>query len=305
MKIKVSAPGKLLLFGEHSVVYGYPCLVTAVDKRIFIEGEMIEGSEDQIFTPQVKENKFVLEAIRIIKEKFQIKKAIRISTFGDFSHRVGLGSSSAVTVATLKLLSELFGIEMSQKQIFDFSYEVVLNIQKVGSGFDVAVATFGKTIYFVKAGKVIEPINVDNLPLMVGYSQIKADTPTLILKVAEMHKIEKEKTEIIFQKITALVEKAKNNIANFELVGRLMTENHQLLKELGVSTEKLDHLVEAAVDAGAWGAKLSGAGGGDCMICLVNPLKRKWVEDAIIKEGGEIIKVQNNAQGVIIEEKID
>jgi len=210
-----------------------------------------------------------------------------------------------VTVATLKLLSELFGIEMSQKQIFDFSYEVVLNIQKVGSGFDVAVATFGKTIYFVKAGKVIEPINVDNLPLMVGYSQIKADTPTLILKVAEMHKIEKEKTEIIFQKITALVEKAKNNIANFELVGRLMTENHQLLKELGVSTEKLDHLVEAAVDAGAWGAKLSGAGGGDCMICLVNPLKRKWVEDAIIKEGGEIIKVQNNAQGVIIEEKID
>ena len=72
MKIKVSAPGKLLLLGDHAVVYGYPCIVTAVDKRLYVEAEIINDSENKIIAPQVKESRFVLESIATFKEKFKI-----------------------------------------------------------------------------------------------------------------------------------------------------------------------------------------------------------------------------------------
>ena len=80
-----------------------------------------------------------------------------------------------------------------------------------------------------------------------------------------------------------------------------MTENHNLLRKLGVSIDILDKMVEAALDASALGAKLSGAGGGDCMIALVSKAKKQAVEKAIEKVGGEIVKVNNNAEGVRIE----
>ena len=106
--IQTSAPGKLLLLGDYAVVYNNPCLVTAVDKRLYVEAEIIEADEDEIITPQVKESRFVLETIAYFKETFSIRQSVRIKTQGDFSHQVGLGSSSAVTVATLEALNQLF-----------------------------------------------------------------------------------------------------------------------------------------------------------------------------------------------------
>ena len=303
MKIKVSAPGKLMLLGEHAVVYGYPCIVTAVDKRLYVEAEIINKKDDEIITPQVKESRFVLETIVEFKEKFKIKKSVRVITNGDFSHNVGLGSSSAVTVATFVALSSLFKAAISRREIFDLSYKVNLKIQGVGSGFDIAAATYGGILYFVSGGKVIEPLNIDSLSLVVGYSGIKADTPYYVRRVAETFKLKQQKLQEIFKKISKLVELAKISLTrkNFEDLGKLMTENHNLLRKLGVSIDILDKMVEAALDASALGAKLSGAGGGDCMIALVSKAKKQAVEKAIEKVGGEIVKVNNNAEGVRIE----
>ena len=303
MKIKVSAPGKLMLLGEHAVVYGYPCIVTAVDKRLFVEAEIINKKDDEIITPQVKESRFVLETIADFKEKFKIKKSVKVVTNGDFSHNVGLGSSSAVTVATFVALSSLFKVSISKREIFDLSYKVNLKIQGVGSGFDIAAATYGGILYFVSGGKVIEPLNIDSLSLVVGYSGVKADTPYYVRRVAETFKLKQQKLQEIFKKISKLVELAKISLTrkNFEDLGKLMTENHNLLRKLGVSIDILDKMVEAALDASALGAKLSGAGGGDCMIALVSKAKKQAVEKAIEKVGGEIVKVNNNAEGVRIE----
>ncbi len=303
MKVKTSAPGKLMLFGDHAVVYGYPCIVTAVDKRLYVEAEIINNDEDQIITPQVKESRFVLESIAQFKKQFKIKKNVRIITQGDFTHNVGLGSSSAVTVATFKALSSLFQIPVTLKKIFDLSYKVNLSIQGLGSGFDIAAATFGRTLLFVAGGKVIRPLRIQPLPLVVGYSGIKADTPYYVRKVAESFENRKEKMIDIFKKIDELVNFAKQSLLekNYKRIGEFMIENHRLLQKLGVSIPKLDQMVETALNAGAWGAKLSGAGGGDCMIALVSANKRKKVESAIKKAGGEIIKVENNAKGVTLE----
>lgn len=298
--IQTSAPGKLMLLGDYSVVYNYPCLVIAVDKRIYIEAEIIEGLKDEIITPQVQENSFVLKTVDIFKKKFAVTDAIRITTRADFSNTVGLGSSSAVTVATLEALNQLFKKNLSKRQLFDMCYAIVLSIQGVGSGFDIAAAVYGGIIYYVKGGKILEPLTVKKLPLVVGYSGIKANTAEYIKKVAEKFKNRQSELNYILTSITTLVERARRGMegGNFAKVGLCMIENHSLLQKLGVSIPKLDLMVSAAVQAGAWGAKLSGAGGGDCMIALVSTDKRKSVEQAIEQVGGEVIDIGLNAKGV-------
>jgi mevalonate kinase len=298
--IRTSAPGKLLLLGDYAVVYGYPCLVTAVNKRLNVSVDLIDAEEDDIITPQVKESRFVLETIAYIKEKFSIKKNVRISTQGDFSHQVGLGSSSAVTVATAEALNRLFQLGLTKKDIFEISYTVNLLIQGVGSGFDIAAATFGGTLEYVKGGTTLNQLSLASLPLVVGYSGIKADTPYYIRKVAEAFRDRKNELTSLFEEIRGYVEIAKAGLTegNFKKTGEAMTHNHVVLQKLGVSIPKLDAMVNAAVQAGAWGAKLSGAGGGDCMIALVDPAVKNEVEDAISFAGGEIIPVQLQAKGV-------
>lgn len=303
MKVVASAPGKLMFMGEHAVVYGYPCIVTAVDKRLYVKAEIIDQGEDQIHTPQVKESRFVLETIAFFKKKFNINKSVRIMTQGDFSQNVGLGSSSAVTVATFKALSELFHKRFNNAEIFRLSHKVNLKIQGIGSGFDIAAATYGGITFFVTGGKTIQPLEINPLPLVVGYSGIKADTPFFVRKVAENFRNKKKEMKMIFKQINKLVLGAKKSLLqnNHQLLGELMTDNHRLLQKLGVSIPRLDRMVDSAVKAEAFGAKLSGAGGGDCMIALVSKEKRQAVEKAIEKVGGEIINVNNNAEGVRIE----
>ncbi|MFH0773717.1 MAG: mevalonate kinase [bacterium] len=298
--IQTSAPGKLLLLGDYAVVYNNPCLVTAVDKRLYVEAEIINKEEDEIITPQVKESRFVLETIAHFKEAFSIRSSVRIKTQGDFSHQVGLGSSSAVTVATLEALNQLFKKNLTKKQVFDMCYSVTLLIQGVGSGFDIAAAVYGGTQYYVTGGTVIEPIHTNTLPLIVGYSGIKADTPFYIRKVAEAFKYKQEELKRFFSSITTLVDEARIGLetSDFKKTGTCMSKNHVLLQKLGVSIPKLDEMVQAATDAGAWGAKLSGAGGGDCMIALVSDEKKAVVAQAIENVGGEIIHVGLNAKGV-------
>ncbi len=100
-----------------------------------------------------------------------------------------------------------------------------------------------------------------------------------------------------------MVEKAKETIIykDWQRLGTYMNYNQDYLQDLGVSTEKLNTMIKAARDTGAYGAKLSGAGGGDCMIALVSPAVRKNVSSSIEKVGGEIININTNAQGVKLE----
>ncbi|MFZ2205975.1 MAG: mevalonate kinase [Microgenomates group bacterium] len=298
--IKTSAPGKLLLLGDYAVVYGHPCIVTAVDKRLYVEAKIIEAQEDVINTPQVKESRFVLETIAYMKEQFNLSASIQINTKGDFSHQVGLGSSSAVTVATVEALNQLFKLHLTKKDIFTISYKVNLLIQGVGSGFDIAAATYGKTIRYIKGGEELTELSLKSLPLVVGYSGIKADTPYYIRKVAEAFKQRQSELNELFTSMHSLVDEATIALqkSDFQTVGNCFNNGHTILQKLGVSIPKLDSMVKVARNAGAWGAKLSGAGGGDCMIALVPPDKTQKVKDAIERVGGEIITVGLQANGV-------
>lgn len=302
--IKVSAPGKLMILGEHAVVYGEPCIVTAVNQRLSI---IIDRSPSvmSVDAPQVKETKFVDAAIDNFFKgpgKGISGRSFKLSTTSEFSQKFGFGSSSAVTVGVFKALSLYFNIPLDNREIFNLAYQTVLDVQGVGSGFDIAAATFGGTLYFVKGGKTVEPLP-DNLPLVVGFSGVKADTTTLIKQVADLKNKYPEKVGRIFTAIGKLVNDGRGAITekDWERVGKIMDFNQDYLRDLGVSTEKLETLISVAKKAGAYGAKLSGAGGGDCMIALHSVQGKPAVVKAIQEAGGEVIEVTPNASGVKIE----
>lgn len=316
--VTISAPGKLMLFGEHAVVYNHPCLVTAVNERMHTTVEVTQENRFELQAPDVqvtdykkllgelgkdeipKGAKFVEIAVKNVYEKYSLKSGICVTTRSDFSSEFGFGSSSAVTVCIVKALSELFGLNLTNKEVFDLSYKTVLDIQKKGSGFDVAAAVYGGTLYFITGGKTIEPLSLGSLPLIVGYSGVKADTVTLISKVKKFAEEEPETVDKIYNKIEKIVEAAKSEIEakNWQKVGELMQQNQTLLSGLGVSIPKLDDMIQAVLGAGAYGAKLSGAGGGDCIIALAPKEKKEAVELAITQAGGTILKVSTNAEGV-------
>lgn len=325
--IKTSAPGKLMLFGEHSVVFGHPCIVTAVDRRLSIT---VEENGEEIFVldaPDLglrayskkisdlgnknlpKEVSFIETCYKLFLEKYPQKKTIHIYSKNEFETSYGLGSSSASTVAFAKALSEFYEVPMNNDELFDLCYATVLEVQGVASGFDIAAAIWGGTLYYITPHgkfakhKTVEPIKIKDLPLMVGYTGIKADTATLVRMVQSLHSDNKEVVNRIFADITLLVEQAKKTLQqqDWPHLGLLMDENQALLRRLQVSSIELENLIAASKSAGAMGAKLSGAGGGDCMLALVDGIDRDAVAEEIAKAGGKIIEVKMNEEGVRLE----
>lgn len=309
-----------MLFGEHSVIYGRPCIVTAVNQRMRVTVEVTKDSGIELVAPDVgiksfkasistpldklpKGARFVFAAVNNFNRRFKVISGLHIKTQSDFSSKFGFGSSSSVTVCVVKALSEIFDIEVNNNMLFDICYRSVLDVQGVGSGFDIAAAIWGGTLYFVGGGKKIKCISKKELPLVVGYTGIKADTATLIKNVLELRKSNRKQVDLIFDVIDSVVERASKSIVDgdFKILGKQANLNQGLLDSLGVSTPELSNLIFAVRYAGAYGAKLSGAGGGDCMISFVPNDKRISVGRAIEKAGGKVISIKTGAEGVRIE----
>jgi mevalonate kinase len=317
-RVTVAAPGKLMLFGEHAVIYDRPCIVTAVDSRVNVSVMLTDSKKIQVDAPSMevigyekkfgelgtgeipKGARFIEAAVKQFLQVQDLPTGLRIETESDFSSKYGFGSSSAVTIGVLKALSDVFDYRLSERELFDLGYKAVLEVQEVGSGFDLAAATWGGVIYYVAGGKKVDPLNVDGVPLVVGYTGIKADTPGLVRRVGKLYESNKRTVGSIFDSMAMVVEEARQALErrDFATVGELMNINQGLLNALGVNTQELSNLVFAAKRGGAIGAKLSGAGGGDCMIALVTKDSRSEVEESIREAGGTVIDVTIPAEGV-------
>ena len=320
-KSTASAAGKLMLSVGYAVVHGYPTVVTAVDQRIEVSVEKNGVDVLHIIAPDLglqsytktinelgtrqlpKSVSFIEMLYKRFLENHPQDRGIVVTTKSDFSASYGFGSSSAVTVAFAKALTNLYNIKLSKQELFDLCYQAVLDVQGVGSGYDLAAAIWGGTLRYVKPAKEVSPIEVDKIPLVICYTGEKADTPTLVRLVDSYYKQNPEKIESTFKKIGQIADGLTVSLAqqNWPAVGELFKESQQAARDLRVSSTRIEQLISAAESAGSLGATSSGAAGGDCILALVEENSRQNVIDSLEKVGGQIIDVKLNAEGVRLE----
>lgn len=323
-EVVASAPGKVILFGEHFVVYGEPAIVMAIDKRayalaetrkdrrIYINsknlgisgvfvGESFEakkgGREARIrLEPIRKAAQNVLNlAERKIGVSIEIRSAIPIA--------VGLGSSAAVITATATAVSKLLNANLSKKDVFHIAYEAERIVHGTPSGIDPTISTYGGTLLFSQ-DKDFKPLEVKgDIPLVIGDTGIERSTGEQVTIVRER----KKQYPSIFNPIVEAGGKISSHAVkalktgNLQELGKLMNINHALLNAVGVSNESLERLVYAARKAGALGAKLTGGGGGGCMIALSPSEKLGKVAEAIEQAGGTAFIAKKTNEGARVE----
>ncbi|MBT8171919.1 mevalonate kinase [Candidatus Bathyarchaeota archaeon] len=301
--------GKTILFGEHFVVHGVPGIASAVDsvaeakvKRI-PNGITITDKRSGAKGYAEKKRLQQLESINRMLKTLDInpkKIGIDIWLGGNLPGFSGLGASAASSVAIARAIAEEFNLDLSDEIINNVAYEAEKAYAGNPSGIDNTAATFGGLIWFKKnlglGSNIIEPLILhEPVEIVIGNTGIVANTKAMVAGVGERRKQNPEKYNVIFSKAENLAIKGRIALENFDLkqVGVLMNQNHRLLQKIEVSCKELDYMVDLARNNGAFGAKMTGGGGGGCMIALTpgNRLQDK-VSSIIENSGFEVLRTK-------------
>ena len=321
-----SAPAKVILFGEHFVVYGKPAIALAINRRA--QAVVKQRKDEQIYINSIdlglsgsfykggfqaerggEEARVRLEPIRRAIENV-LKRAdvsgrvgVNVEIRSSIPVAAGLGSSAAVAAATTMAVSHLLNIPLSKEDVFNITYEAECLVHGTPSGIDPAISTHGGVIMFQRQ-RGFTWLDVETeIPLVIGDTGIKRSTGELVGMVRTMRErypsilepVMEAGGKIVLQAVKAL------KAGDLPALGELMNMNHALLYAIGVSNEPLERLVHAARKAGALGAKLTGAGGGGCMIALPAPNRVEAVANAIRQAGGTPFIAKKTEEGVKVE----
>jgi mevalonate kinase len=294
-----STPGKIILFGEHAVVYGRPALAVPVT-QVHANVDVSDSSRAGIWidAPDVH----LHAELNTLPSDHPIASMIhnflflsRVSPFPNLEIRItstipvasGLGSGAAVTVALTRALAAHLNHSMTDEEVNAFAYEIEKLHHGTPSGIDNTVVTYARPVYFVK-GQPMEIFKVGQpFTIVIADTGISAPTKESVGEVRKLWEADKTEWESVFDKIGEIVKQARQAMESgkWEKLGDLMNKNHGLLQELTVSSPELEQLIEAARNAGALGAKLSGGGRGGNMIALVQPEIAEAVSSSL-KEAG-------------------
>ena len=296
-----SAPGKIILFGEHAVVYGRPALAVPVT-QVHVDVEVLDSARAGIWidAPDIE----LHAELNTLPSDHPIASVIhnflfisRVSTFPNLDVKIsstipvasGLGSGAAVTVALTRALSAHINYAMTDEEVNEFTYEIEKLHHGTPSGIDNTVVTHAKPVYFVR-GLPIELFKVGHpFTIVIGDTGISAPTKESVGDVRKLWEADKERWESVFDRIGEIAGQARMAIESGRctMLGPLMTQNHALLQEMTVSSPELDKLVSEAVQAGALGAKMSGGGRGGNMIALVKPEQAEAVASSLVDVGAK------------------
>jgi mevalonate kinase len=326
MGVIASAPAKVILFGEHFVVYGEPAVVLAIDRRAYAKAEIRSDKrlrvrsvnlnlagyfENGIFKSEqgnAKEAMMKFEPVKFavekVLEKLGSKQGLDIEINSTVPVAAGLGSSAAVVAAVTSAVGALLGAKLSKEDVFRIAFQAEKIVHGAPSGIDPAISTFGGALIF-QMDTGFKPLEVKTeIPLVIGDTGVGRSTRFQVEKVHEIKEkypqivdpIMRAAREIVLRAIEVLKEN------DLEALGELMNINHALLYAIGVSDESLEWLVTAARKAGALGAKLTGAGGGGCMIALARNEKLENVMESIQRAGGSPFIAKKTDEGARIEQ---
>ena len=309
MKSIASAPGKIILFGEHFVVHGTKAILAAIDKRVtvtttFTENKTIKinselGTIEVPISSSHEEVKnefrpFVYLANKIINSDQNVS-GLEITIDSDIPIGVGLGSSSACCVAATASISELFN-ELSSEEILKMSIEAEKTIFPDTSGADCTVCTYGGMIEYPSVEKID---NTFDLNLLIANSMIPHNTKNSVEKVNKFKENDEERfsqlcdleTKLIDEVITAM----KNNDAT--TFGLKMSENQKYLEEIQISNDTLRDMISSLKEI-SLGTKITGAGDGGCIIALVKDENMDKVT-ALLPKDKEYFSAKIDTKGVV------
>jgi len=305
--------GKVILFGEHFVVHGVPGIVSAIDatndaevkkttKGINVKDvrKAAKGYAEEKRMQQLESIDRILRAMGIDAKTV----AFDILLGGALPGFSGLGASAASSVAITRAIAQEFGVILTDERVNQIAYEAEKAYAGTPSGIDNTAATFGGLLWFKKNLKdrqnTIEKLHIrEPVEIVIGSTGVVANTKAMVEGVTERKRKRPEKYDALFEQAEALALIGREALLQFDLkkVGKLMNHNHRLLQEIEVSHEKLDILVEIARKQGAFGAKLTGGGGGGCMVALTpNQELQERVAEAIENAGYEVLRTRIGAE---------
>ncbi|NLN69267.1 MAG: mevalonate kinase [Chloroflexi bacterium] len=300
--IYAKAPGKIILFGEHAVVYGQPAIAIPVNKvsataRVLpkISGGKnqvrIKASDVQLDTAlsDLDKNHPIAVAIQQVLNAIELDQlpSLTLMISSTIPIAAGMGSSAAITIAIIRALTDFLGKPLTTEAISALAFEVEKIHHGTPSGIDNQVIAHQKPMLY-SPGKPIEQLIIrEPTHWVIADSGEESPTKSTVADVRKLHAQDPESYDQVFEKIGQITLKARPALiaGDTGTLGQLMLENQYFLEQLAVSSPKLEKLISAAVSAGAIGAKLSGGGRGGNMIALAPSEKTQPIEAALLAAG--------------------
>jgi len=262
------ACAKIILTGEHAVVYGKAGIALPVHEY-FTE---VKVKKAESFSFNVNAD-VKLDFYRKIFDKLfkvmGVSDRLHIKINFEMPMYAGLGSSASLAVALARSLSEFYKLNLNTQKINSIAFEIEKIFHGTPSGIDNSVIAYEKSVLYEE--KKIKFLDFKhNFSFVIADTGIRGSTKDSVAGVRKRYERDKEKYRKLFDEIGYITENVKKALesGNVKLLGELMTQNHKLLQEIGVSCKELDNLVNIAVEAGAYGAKMSGGGLGGNIIAL-------------------------------------
>jgi mevalonate kinase len=296
------APGKIILFGEHAVVYGQPAIAIPVAKvkataHVFPDFESRTG-EIHIQAGDIDMDTFLSEldpqhplaaAVNLTLAELQLEHfpAFQVQISSSIPISAGMGSGAAISAAVIRGVSAFLGRPLPDSTVSALTYEVEKIHHGNPSGIDNNVIAYNKPVYY-RRGQALQFLQIEKeTHWVIGDTGEKTPTLDTVSDLGKRHADNPRYYDEIFQKIGGIAQGARRALieADIKTLGQMLNENQVLLTKLNLSCASLDRLIQAALNAGAEGAKLSGGGRGGNMIALISPSEMDSVEKALYNAG--------------------